>query len=77
MHAASDRSSDRLKRVLKTLKSTRHSSTWNLMQAASCCAPSTAVSELRARGHSISCHRGNENSRSVWIYTYHGKRRNA
>ena len=74
IHAASDRSSDRLKRVLKTLQSTRHISTWNLMQKARCCAPSTAVSELRARGHRITCHRV---SGSVWIYTYHGKRRNA
>ena len=62
----------RLRRVLSVLADGRWHSTRDIISAASVCAVNSAVSELRAKGCTISCRQdsGTERGRRVrrWLY---------
>ena len=64
MNYANLESSDRLRRVLRTLKRKAELSTLEIGIRARVCAVSTAVSELRANGYAIRCQRCGD----VWYY---------
>lgn len=64
MNSAKLNSSDRLKRVLKFLSDRRPHTTKEIMQGADVCAVNSCISELRANGKTINCHRHEDK----WFY---------
>ncbi len=69
MNAARLEKSDRLRRVLRALKSNCHLTTRDLIEKTGCCAINSCVAELRANGYGITCRRrGN-----VWWYSLRAK----
>jgi hypothetical protein len=64
MHHARLTKSDRLKRVLKLLKTGKTMTTLQIIKRARVCAVSAIVSELRANGFTILCWRSGDK----WFY---------
>jgi len=64
MHHAKLSKSDRLKRVLKLLRTGSKLSTMQIVRKARVCAVSAIVSELRANGYAIRCWRSGDR----WFY---------
>jgi hypothetical protein len=64
MHYARIEHSPRLKRLAEVLADGREHSTLDLAMRASICAVNSAVAELRANGHDITCRRQGD----TWFY---------
>ncbi len=69
MNAARIEKSDRLRRVLRALKSRKQLSTRDIIEKTGCCAINSAVAELRQNGHAITCQRRGD----VWWYSLRAK----
>ena len=59
MNAARLEKSDRLRKILRALKSRKKLSTRQIIEMTGCCAINSAISELRRNGQNIDCTRGN------------------
>lgn len=57
MHAASEKNSERLQRVMKVLKDGEEHTTYEILHQAQVCAVNSIVAELRVNGHAITCQR--------------------
>ena len=64
MNAANLKTSERLQRVDKFLSDRRPHSTLDIIQGAGVCAVNSIISELRASGRTINCHR----HKDKWFY---------
>ena len=64
MNAANIKTSERLQRVDNFLSDLRPHSTLDIVQGAKVCAVNSIISELRAAGRKINCHR----HKRVWYY---------
>ena len=72
MHAATLAKSDRLQRVLLTLKDREWHSSMYIAHHAQTVAPGTCVSELRKNGFDILCRQVYDGKRRRWEYRLNG-----